>query len=357
MSTRHSNLWQHIQASGIHTLAVVGMCKNTGKTVVLNHVLAQAHGAKVPVGVSSIGRDGEDRDAVFMIPKPAIMVWPGSLVATARATLEHAKARYQLIEATGIDSPMGEIVLVKTLSQGEMEVAGASRSSDQLKVISRLKLLGADLVLLDGALGRSHHASPAIADGVILATGAALGGAMEDVLRKTRERLALLGIAPADAALCQLCEPVLSAGAVGLWDSQAKPLLAAQIPTLNAANTLLQHLHEDVKTIALSGALGRSVWQALLVLARSKLGLTVVVNDGTRLFVQASDLELFTRLGARLYAYRAIRVIGLTVNPYSPTSTGFNAQAFLAAAQQALPHYDVSDVMLEATIKQHKEMA
>jgi hypothetical protein len=211
--------------------------------------------------------------------------------------------------------------------------------------------------LLDGALGRSHHASPAIADGVILATGAALGGAMEDVLRKTRERLALLGIAPADAALCQLCEPVFNAGAVGLWDSQDQPIQLAQMATLNAANTLLQHLPNDVKTIALSGAVGRSLWLALLSLGRSHPGLIVVVNDGTRLFVQASDLDLFTRLGARLYAYRAIRVIGLTVNPYSPTSASFDARAFLSAARQALPHYDVSDVMLEPTLKQQKEMA
>jgi hypothetical protein len=180
---------------------------------------------------------------------------------------------------------------------------------------------------------------------------------MDDVIRKTRERLALLGIASADAALCQLCEPVLSAGAVGLWDSQAKPLLAAQIPTLNAANTLMQYAQADVKTIALSGAIGRSVWQALLALAHSQPGLTVVVNDGTRLFVQASDLGALSRLGAHLYAYRGIQMIGITVNPFSPTSAAFDAQVFLAATRHALPQFSVTDVMLEETMKQEKEMA
>ena len=85
------------------TLAVMGMTKNTGKTVALNHLLAQAAASGVALGVTSIGRDGEDRDAVFFVPKPAIVVWPGNLVATARSTLERVKVRYKPIDATGID--------------------------------------------------------------------------------------------------------------------------------------------------------------------------------------------------------------------------------------------------------------
>ena len=92
-----------------------------------------------------------------------------------------------------------------------MEVAGASRSHDQHRVIALLRQCGAELVLLDGALGRSHHASPAIADGVVLATGAAIGGGVQDVLRKTRDRLAILGVAQADAALAAQVAPWRSA--------------------------------------------------------------------------------------------------------------------------------------------------
>ncbi|MHB8951259.1 MAG: hypothetical protein ACYC4S_19745, partial [Rhodoferax sp.] len=86
-----SPLWQRIQASGLTTLAVMGMTKNTGKTVALNHLLAKAAAAQVAVGVTSIGRDGEERDQVFYVPKPPVLVWPGTLVATARNTLERAK--------------------------------------------------------------------------------------------------------------------------------------------------------------------------------------------------------------------------------------------------------------------------
>ncbi len=342
-----SALWQRIQASGLDVLAVMGMTKNTGKTVALNHVLEQAAKAQVAVGVTSIGRDGEDRDVVFFVPKPPILVWPGTLVATARATLERAKVRVKLIDSTGIDSPMGEILVVKVLDRGEMEIAGASRSADQLKVIARLKQCGASLVILDGALGRSHHASPAIANGVILATGAALGGGMADVIRKTRDRLAILGVPQADEATRQLCEPVFTKGGVGLWDSQDQNLFLAEINTLNAAQALIPYAQADINTIAVSGAVGRSLWRALVALANRQPGLKVVVNDGTKLFVEASDLAAFSKLGARLLAYRGIHLTGITLNPFSPLGGSFEASEFLAEARAAFPGYGVSDVMLE----------
>ena len=270
------------------TLAVMGMSKNTGKTVALNHLLAQAAQDGVNIGVTSIGRDGEERDQVFFIPKPPVRVWSGTLVATARATLPRAKVRCEFIDNTGIASAMGEIVIVKTLDQGQMEIAGASRGSDQRQVIARLQQCGATQVLLDGALGRSQHASPAIADAVLLATGAALGGGITDVIRKTRERLAILGIAPVDASTQALVAPLFATGGVALWDRAGTLLFQEPIASLNAGAVLLQYSEADIGAIALSGAVGRSLWQALTTLATRHPGLTVVVADGTRQIGRAS---------------------------------------------------------------------
>jgi len=325
----------------------MGMCKNTGKTVALNHLLAQAANAGVTVGVSSIGRDGEDRDQVFVIPKPPILIWPGTIVATASATLARAKVRCQRLASTGIASAMGEIVIVKALDRGEMEIAGACHGSDQRKVIFQLQQCGATLVLLDGALGRSHHASPAMADGVILATGAALGGGIADVIRKTRGRLAILGIAPVDETTRARCAPLFASAGVALWNRQGELLLLSPIATLSAAATLLQHADAELGTIALSGAVGRVLWQALRILATRHPGLTVVVADGSKLFIDSADLLAFQKLRARLLAWRGINMVGITLNPYSPLGGGFAAQEFLTAARQAFPGYAVSDVMWE----------
>jgi hypothetical protein len=361
MIIKESPLWHRIQASGMSTLAVMGMTKNTGKTVAMNHVLAQAAAAQVEVGVTSIGRDGEDRDQVFFNPKPPIMVWPGTLVATARETLQRAKVRWKLIDSTEIDSPMGEILVIKVLEYGEMEIAGASRGSDQLKIISRLKQCGASLVILDGALGRSHHASPAIANGVILATGAAIGGGIQDVIRKTRDRLGILGIKQADASIKALCESVFTKGGVGIWDQQGNTLFQQEIATLNAGAKLLEYSNADLGTIAVSGAVGRNLWLALSSLATRHPALTVVVADGTKLFIENTDLVIFQKLGAKLLGYRGINLTGITLNPFSPMGGSFEAAQFLDAAKHAFTGYDVCDVVLEATsdekIKETGEVA
>ncbi|WP_076603053.1 lysine 5,6-aminomutase reactivase subunit KamB [Aromatoleum tolulyticum] len=342
-----SALWREIRAAGMTTLAVLGMTKNTGKTVCLNHLLAQAHVQGVSVGITSIGRDGEDRDQVFMIPKPPVLVWPGSLVATARDTLLRAKVRWKQIGTTGIDSPMGEILIVRALDHGEMEIAGASRSSDQHKVIAILKGCGCALVLLDGALGRSHHASPAIADGVVLATGAAIGGGIPDVIRKTRDRLAILGIPSVDETLATRCRAVFTHGGIGVWNRAGEAVFDASIPTLNAASTLLGLDEPAIATIAVSGAVGRALWHALNTLLARHPGLSVVVADGTKLFIDATDVATFTAKGGCLAAFRGIRIAGITLNPFSPLGGSFDAGDFLDAGRRAFPDHVVADVMRE----------
>ena len=76
------------------------------------------------------------------------------------------------------------------------------------------------------------------------------------------DRLAILGIAQADEATRVLCELVFAQGGVGLWNGAGESLLLANIATLNAAETLLPYAQSDLTTIALSGAVGRSVWRA-----------------------------------------------------------------------------------------------
>jgi len=338
---------------GLQTVAVMGMTKNTGKTVCLNHLLAMAHAAQRAVGITSIGRDGEDRDEVFAISKPAVQVTPGCLVATARDTLVRAKARTRQIATTGIDSPMGEILIVKALDAGAMEVAGPSRSQDQHAVITMLKRYGAELVLLDGALGRSHHASPAIADGVILSTGAAIGGGMGDVLRKTRDRLAILGIAPAPADVAARVELTFAQGGVGVWSGGGQCLFNEPIATLNAASALLALQSKadetegpEIALIAVSGAVGKLLWRAVLSLLNGYPGLTLVVADGTKLFVDAADVAAFERQGGQLFAMRSIHLLGVTLNPFSPFGGSFDAQAFLHEARAGLQGHIVTDVLL-----------
>lgn len=342
-----SALWNRIRQHGLTTLAVMGMTKNTGKTVALNHLLACAARTGVDVGLTSIGRDGEDHDQVFLIPKPPVRVWSGTVVATARDTLLRAKVRWKLLAATGLDSPMGEIAIVRVLDHGEMEIAGASRGCDQQKIIAQLKQCGCALIILDGALGRSQHASPAIAEGMILATGAAIGGSVRDVIRKTRDRLAILDIPQADPETLARCHDVFHRGGVGIWDRAGTPLFRAEVATLNAAATLLAFADRDLGSIAVSGAVGKALWLAIGTLLARHTGLSVVVADGTKLFIEHADVTTFRRQGGNLLAHRRINIAGITLNPFSPQGGHVVAEELLGAARQAFPEHAVTDVILE----------
>ena len=339
-------IWHAVQVGGLRCVAVMGMTKNTGKTVTLNHLMRHAHAQHRVLGLSSIGRDGEERDQVYHFDKPPVQVHAGCLVATATGTLQRAQARLKVLGATGIGSPMGEIVIARVSEPGDMEVAGPSRSVEQVRVMGLLRQCGADLVLLDGALGRSHHASPSVADGVVLATGAALGGGMGDVIRKTDERLTLLTLPGVAADWHTRLQPTMQSGGVSLWSDAGECLWHETIATLNADAELAQRLQAHAAdVVAVSGAVGRRLWQVLMRAAAARPQMRLVVQDGTRLFVDAHAIAAFRRLGAEVLAWRGIRMLGLTLNPFSPFGGSFDAADFLRAARQHWPQWAVTDVM------------
>jgi hypothetical protein len=134
-----------------------------------------------------------------------------------------------------------------------------------------------------------------------------------------------------------------------VWRRDGVQFFDASMATLNAASALLSMAARDVGTVAVSGAVGKLLWQALSALLARHPGLTVVVADGTRLFVDATDLALFARRGGRLFAQRGIQLLGIALNPFSPFGGSFAPHAFLDEARSALPGRIVTDVMLPFT--------
>lgn len=340
----NSLLWKSVQESGAQTIAVMGMAKNTGKTVVLNHLLAEAEKQDISVGITSIGRDGESHDQVFRNPKPLISVPKGTLIATAQDTLNRARIQWEKIAETGIDTSMGKIWIVKALEAGEMEVAGANRSSDQKRNIALLRELGAGMIFLDGALGRSHHASPALADGVILATGAALGGGMYDVLRKTEERLEVLTFPLLEEPQNSEVRFAFADQPVALWNEAGVQIPIQAKATLTAA-TELKQIKEPIAMIGLAGAVGRLVWEAIMTISLENPGLKVIVADGTRLFIERKEIAKFEKNGGGLQILDPIRILGVTLNPTTPFGKGYHPGEFLEIAREVLNFTPVVDVM------------
>ena len=144
--------------NGVQTMSIVGMCKNAGKTTMLNWMLHHDR-LQGTLGLTSIGRDGESTDVVTGTEKPGIFVREGTLIATAKDMLRLGDTTLEIMETTGIPTPLGEVVIFRARSDGNVQLAGPSITT-QLKEVSRLFFeMGADKSIIDGALGRKSLGS------------------------------------------------------------------------------------------------------------------------------------------------------------------------------------------------------
>ena len=108
------------------TMSIVGMCKNAGKTTMLNWLLTAGH-LRGTLGLTSIGRDGESTDVVTGTEKPGIFVREGTLIATAKDMLRLGDVTKEILMTTGIPTPLGEVVIMRARSAGYVQLASTVR--------------------------------------------------------------------------------------------------------------------------------------------------------------------------------------------------------------------------------------
>ncbi len=227
-------------------LALVGLAKNTGKTQTLAAILAEHARAGVRVGVTSIGRDGEEHDVIdARICKPRILLQAGDLVASTAALMRSSGVAHERLLRTGMRTPLGEVVLARLSERGTIEVAGPSAAADVREVSEAMLDVGAERVLIDGAIDRRAASSPAVADGLVMATGAILAADVERVVALTGDAVDLIRL------------PRIDGDGVSL---ERRVVLNAD-PVEIAA---LLREHSDADTFLVGGALGERFLDGLL---------------------------------------------------------------------------------------------
>ena len=79
-----------------HTIAVIGLVKNAGKTTVVNALMDN-----VPLrfGLTSLGLDGERTDHLTGFDKPRIVPPRGTLIATTVGSLDRSHYAMEQLEA------------------------------------------------------------------------------------------------------------------------------------------------------------------------------------------------------------------------------------------------------------------
>ena len=121
------------------TISIVGMAKNSGKTVALNHLILEAIEEDITLGIISTGRDGESTDVVTETKKPKIFAEVGTIIATTTEMLSLGDATIEIIYVTDYRTPLGEILIGRVRNEGYIEIAGPQTVAE-IKQVSNLML-------------------------------------------------------------------------------------------------------------------------------------------------------------------------------------------------------------------------
>ncbi len=333
-------------------LALVGLAKNTGKTVALAALLRELEGAAATVGVTSVGRDGEEHDVIdFRIAKPRVELAAGSLVATTDSLLRASGIPSELLEQTGIRTPLGEVLIARLKGPGAIEVAGPSAAAEIRRVSDAMLAHGADQVLIDGAIDRRAASSPDVADALLMSTGAILSEDIEEVVQKTAEAVELVRLPTVgeDSKIHELAKRAdRGTGLMIPEDPENAVPLPARLVLTGDPPVIEAFLAEGAppRGLLVEGALPESFLNALLpFVRRSRAPLSVIVADPTRVFISERSVGFYARAGISIQTLRPIDLRALTVNPQAPQSHSFDSARLRSMLAQAIPNLEIFDVM------------
>ncbi len=337
-------------------LAIIGTEKNAGKTTVLNHLLAADR--RADLAITSIGYDGEDIDQVTGTDKPSIYVGRGTLVATAVDLLGQCDFTRELLCFTGFYTPLGEVVIVRALSDGYALIAGPSTTGQMTRLTRMLQQEKAGCIIIDGAAARRSSAAVSTADGCILATGASYSPDSDAIVEHTAHIAGLLTLPAADKvpesilrALRQAedgCENSLGAEHTVdcfVVDSDNQIIESTSSLDDNAAD-LITALKTRPLCIFFIGAVTARLIQRILERSRSLQGLRLIAADGTRFLFSPAQFAELKRRGVELAVLRPVNLLAVTVNPKSPDGFILDSRALCQKLKTVLS-VAVFDIMAD----------
>ena len=324
-------------------ISIIGLSKNVSKTTTLNHIIKFSKG-KLKLGLTSIGRDGEEYDAITLLPKPRIMVQSGTIIATAVQSLRNSSLKSELLKETGINTPMGEVQIVRSLNNGLIEIAGPSTNKEVKSVCDELLELGCNLVLIDGAFDRRSYATPLISNATILSTGASVTKDMQKVVELTNHTFNLLTLKKEkNMDVIKLANEVISKAKVGVINSDFSIKNLEILTALDSVEEILTQINRTSKYLVINGAITDFFLEELIKKSDIYKNIIILVSDATKLFLSKGTFDKYSKKGGVVRVLNDIKIIMITVNPMSPLGYKFNKTKFLSELKKGIsvPIYDL----------------
>lgn len=327
-------------------VSIVGMAKNSGKTFTLNKIIEDAIEKFITLGLTSTGRDGESQDIVTKTEKPPIYAERGTLLATAEDTLELGDAKIEILQTTEYNTPLGNIVIGRIKESGYVQIAGP-QTNKGIKAVSDIMLkLGAQLVLIDGAINRVASASPSVSEGVVLASGAVISRDINKVVEETIHTINLFQLPEVkDKKARDIIEELIENREAAIIDDQYNVNYLNIKTALNSGTVISQNIKDNSKYVVLPGSLVKKTVDDIISTTDKYRDVKFVVNDGTKIFIDAKEWILYKKKGVNVEVLESVNVVLVTLNPYSPEGYYFDQSEFLIKMKEYVKDILVVDVM------------
>lgn len=324
------------------SLSIVGLEKNTGKTVCLNYILKRLNETGHQCAVTSIGVDGEQTDAVYGSAKPEITLYENTLFITSE---KHYSQRQLVSEIIAVDprrTSLGRLVTGRVICGGKILLSGAASTGMLRRQIADFKRQGVPLTIVDGALSRLSLASPTVTDAMVLATGAAVSPNLNQLISRTRFVCRLIALEETAEGLKQQLGNLRQ----GLWavdsDHEIHDLHIDSVFLLDRSG---KNLFEHGNTIFAAGAVSDRLLKYLT--SQKSISTTcLIVRDFTKLFITPEVFNNYLRHGGQIAVLQRSNLIAVCLNPTSPQGYNLNSADACKALSDALgiPVYDVRKV-------------
>jgi hypothetical protein len=213
--------------------------------------------------------------------------------------------------------------------------------------------------LIDGAIDRRAASSPAVADGLVVSTGAVLGEDLDEVVERTREAIELVRLPCVTEPLAG--ELRAHAGTTALLDGGGRAQRLEDRFVLSADGEEIARLLEsaaDAEHLLVAGAVPeRFVAELARSLRRTGRTLTLTAADSTHVFLSEHGPDFYRRHGLELDVLAPISLRAVTVNPVAPQAHSFDSAEMRARVAQALGDVPVFDVLAPDYMRSPSELA
>ena len=295
------------------------------------------------IALTSFGRDGERSDLVTNTKKPEIFVYDGTIIATAEKLLfaggnlsDSGKdalkngiyfgISLEILDTTGMPTPMGEVIILRACSDGFIQLAGPSMTAQLARLKKRMFELGAAKVIIDGALSRKSLAMPAGSDAAILCSGASYSPDIRKTVEDTCFSAELMMLPQTERTeYVHQCKQKYGV----FFGSGTHGGEQTEFSELSRAAELVRK--GGAEAVLMRGGVPDSAANALIAAGRALNGLEIICEDGSRLLLSHKNYEKLVRAGARFTVVNKTRLLAVTVNPFSAKGSHYNKTEFYDA--------------------------